>query len=46
MPLQDDLDSLAKETAHNYWLKDGVHPTIYFHNHIAEKWIEMFRKNK
>lgn len=43
MSLQEDLDNLATNTKYDYWLRDGVHPTIYFHNYIAEKWIKIFK---
>lgn len=44
MPLQADLDALAEKAPETYWLHDGVHPTIYFHQYIAQKWIETFEK--
>lgn len=42
LPLQQDLNDLAKQMPENYWLSDGVHPTINFHQHIADKWIQTF----
>ncbi len=42
--LQNDLDALAKKAPNEYWLLDGVHPTTAFHQHIADKWIEAFKK--
>ena len=40
--LQADLDKLAKEAPNDHWLTDGVHPTIYFHQYIADRWINTF----
>lgn len=42
IPLQADLDNLTEEAPPEYWLKDGVHPTVFFHQYIANKWIETF----
>lgn len=44
IPLQSDLDELTKKAPNDYWLLDGVHPTIYFHQYMADKWIEAFKK--
>lgn len=44
IPLQSDLDALTKKAPNDYWLLDGVHPTIYFHQYMADKWIEEFKK--
>ena len=44
VPLQSDLDALTKKAHNDYWLLDGVHPTIYFHQYMADKWIEEFKK--
>ena len=43
MELQKDLDELAKKAPNDYWLADGVHPQITFHQYIADKWIKMFK---
>ncbi len=40
--LQADLDKLSKVAPSTYWLEDGVHPTVYFHQYLANKWIEAF----
>lgn len=41
--LQADLDRLSELAPPTYWLGDGMHPTAYFHQYIADKWIETFR---
>lgn len=43
MPLQEDLDRLAMTAPASNWLADGVHPTVYFHQYLADKWIEVFK---
>ena len=43
MELQKDLDELAKKAPNDYWLADGVHPQITFHQYIADKWMKMFK---
>lgn len=40
--LQEDLDAMEQSAPQNYWLRDGVHPTAYFHQYIADKWLETF----
>lgn len=42
LSLQKELDSLKEQASEGYWLYDGAHPTIYFHQYIADKWIEWF----
>lgn len=42
MELQEDLDRLSRLAPPTYWLADGVHPTAFFHQYIADKWIELF----
>lgn len=44
VPLQADLDALIPKATAQYWLHDGVHPTVYFHQYIAAKWIETFQE--
>ena len=44
LPLQADLNELAKQAPEEYWLIDGVHPTVNFHQYIADKWIHSFEK--
>lgn len=43
IPLQEDAQMLAKQAPADYWLADGVHPTRYFHQHIADKWVEVLK---
>lgn len=42
IPLQENLDKLTEQAPPAYWLRDGVHPTVFFHQYIADKWIETF----
>lgn len=42
IPLQEDLNKLTEQAPPSYWLRDGVHPTVFFHQYIADKWIETF----
>ncbi len=42
--LQEDLEGLTKKAPNDYWLYDGVHPTVFFHQYIADRWIEEFKK--
>ena len=42
LSLQEDLDVMQKDAAQGYWLYDGAHPSIYFHQHIADKWLNWF----
>lgn len=44
VPLQADLDALIPQATEQYWLFDGVHPTVNFHQYIAAKWIETFQR--
>ena len=44
IPLQSDLDALTKKAPNDYWLLDGVHPSIYFHQFMADKWIACFKQ--
>ncbi len=44
IPLQKDLDEMNKNAPEDFWLRDGVHPNIYFHQHIADKWMQLFKK--
>lgn len=41
--LQADLDALLDKAPEGYWLFDGVHPSIWFHQYIADKWIATFK---
>jgi lysophospholipase L1-like esterase len=40
IPLQSMFTQLAKIAPPNYWLVDGVHPTIAGHAAIADRWRE------
>ena len=42
LPLQKTLDELAAKVRSDYWLADGVHPTLYGHEMIANAWIRAF----
>lgn len=42
--LQKDLDALLDKAPEGYWLQDGVHPSIYFHQYIADKWMDQLKK--
>lgn len=42
LPLQDSLDTLCASAPESWWLVDGVHPTVYFHQFIADQWIKAF----
>lgn len=44
MSLQEDLDKLTKKAPNDYWLVDGVHPQLPFHQFIADKWIKTFEE--
>ena len=44
LPLQAELDRLLKIAPADYWLVDGVHPTVFFHQYIADRWLETFRQ--
>lgn len=44
--LQKVINEAAKQTAENYVLGDGVHPTVYGHTIIAKEWIRCFEQNK
>jgi len=41
--LQGDLDALLDKAPEGYWLYDGVHPSVYFHQYIADKWMATFK---
>lgn len=42
IPLQEKLDEAAKTAPNNYWLGDGVHPTVIGHELIKREWIKAF----
>ena len=43
LPLQDKFDEAAKLVSADYWLKDGVHPTMAGHQLIKREWIKTFK---
>lgn len=43
VPLQKVFDDAAKIAPNDYWLGDGVHPTVFGHQLIADAWIKAFR---
>ena len=42
--LIDNLIETDKSGDHNYWVWDGVHPTMQGHNKMAELWIRKAKK--
>jgi len=45
--LQEKFDECAaKNNSNAYWLRDGVHPTVYGHEVIAREWLRVFRTLK
>ncbi len=42
LPLQFDLYDLEEQHPAGYWTLDGVHPTLNFHEYIAQKWVRAF----
>ena len=46
LPIQRDLNRLATIAPVEHWLAEGVHPTVYFHQYLADRWIEIFEKTK
>ena len=44
LSLQDKLDEAAKSAPATYWLGDGVHPTAFGHQLIADEWIKTFKR--
>jgi len=42
VPLQDKFDEAAKKASNDYWLRDGVHPTVIGHELIKREWIKAF----
>lgn len=44
VPLQADLDALIPQATEKFWLHDGVHPTVFFHQYMANKWVETFER--
>ena len=42
LSLQFDLYGLEEQHPAGYWTLDGVHPTLDFHQYMAEKWVKAF----
>lgn len=42
VPLQAKFDEATKIAPNDYWLGDGVHPTIFGHQLIANEWLKAF----
>lgn len=42
LSLQFDLYELEEQHPAGYWTLDGVHPTLNFHEYIAQKWVKAF----
>ena len=46
IPLQKPLEELTRQAPAEYWLVDGVHPNVPFHQYIADRWLEVFRETE
>lgn len=42
LPLQFDLYELEEQHPAGHWTLDGVHPTLNFHEYMAQKWVRAF----
>lgn len=42
LSLQFDLYELEEQHPAGHWTLDGVHPTLNFHEYIAQKWVKAF----
>ncbi|MBC8443132.1 SGNH/GDSL hydrolase family protein [PVC group bacterium] len=40
VPFQSLFDDLAQKAPKDYWLRDGVHPTLAGHQQIARMWLD------
>ncbi len=43
MDTQAVIDEIQKIAPMEFWAADGVHPTIFGHKKIADKWLETFK---
>ncbi len=43
--LQDKLTALCEKGNPEYWLWDGIHPTLPGHQLIADEWLSVFHQN-
>ncbi len=46
IPLQKLFDEACKTAPANYWLRDGVHPTVAGHELIKREWLRTFETIK
>lgn len=46
VPLQEKFDEAAKFAPNDYWLRDGVHPTMAGNQLIKKEWMNAFRTLK
>jgi len=44
VPLQSGFDALTEQAEDEYWLADGVHPTVNGHEFIKQQWLKAFAK--
>lgn len=44
IPLQEQFDEAEKSMPAEYWLSDGVHPTMAGHEMIKRAWLQAFRE--
>lgn len=44
IPLQEKFDEACKLYSSEYWVGDGVHPTVAGHGIIKREWIKEFKK--
>jgi acyl-CoA thioesterase I len=44
VPFQTIFDEAVKKAAPEYWLADGVHPTLAGHELMSEAWLKVFEK--
>ena len=42
LSLQFDLYDLEEQKPAGHWTGDGVHPTLNFHEYMAQKWVKAF----
>lgn len=45
LPLQEMFNKACEKAPADYWLGDGVHPTVAGHQLIADAWIKCFEEN-
>lgn len=42
VPLQEEFDKACEMTSPEYWISDGVHPTVAGHGIIKREWLKCF----